>query len=174
VTYWGSSEEERVDSYACDRVIRSPTVQVFRAVDVAAPASLVFRWLCQLRVAPYSYDSLDNLGRRSPPRLIDGLDQLAVGQQFMTIFRLVAFEDGHSITLAASTRLFGRVAVTYLVVPIEHDRSRIVVKAIVAVPSNLYGSFVGWILPPGDLLMMRKQLLRLRGFAERDFATATH
>ncbi|MCK7580455.1 MAG: hypothetical protein MZV65_35625 [Chromatiales bacterium] len=62
-------------------------------------ARIVFRWLCQLRVAPYSYDWIDNLGRTSPGVLLPGLDALEAGQRFMTIFRLVAFAPGESITL---------------------------------------------------------------------------
>ncbi|MCX5731216.1 MAG: hypothetical protein NTY18_07665 [Deltaproteobacteria bacterium] len=35
-------------------------------VTVAAPATVLFRWLCQLRVAPYSYDRLDDGSPRHP------------------------------------------------------------------------------------------------------------
>src|SRR5256885_7618584 len=110
----------------CDPLLADPDGVYHRAVDIDAPAALVFRWLCQLRAAPYSYDWIDNLGRRSPRQLIEGLDQLEVGQRFM-IFRLVSFEAGRSITLDSSTALFGRVALTYRVTATEPGRSRLVV-----------------------------------------------
>jgi hypothetical protein len=102
---WGSSAHERALTYPCDALLDDPDGVLFRAVDIAAPSALVFRWLCQLRVAPYSYDWIDNFGRRSPRRLIDGLDQLEVGQRFI-IFRLASFEPGRSITLDSTTALF--------------------------------------------------------------------
>src|SRR5260221_14022454 len=88
---WGSTAEERALAYPCDRVLPESDAEYFRAVDVDAPPAVAFRWLCQLRAAPYSYDLLDNLGRRSPPTLTPGPDALAVGQRGMTIFTLVRF-----------------------------------------------------------------------------------
>lgn len=36
----------------CDRHFADPEDAYFRAIDVAAPAPVLFRWLCQLRAAP--------------------------------------------------------------------------------------------------------------------------
>jgi hypothetical protein len=167
---WGSSVRERAAAYPCDGLIDRPDGVVFRAVDIAAPAGLVFRWLCQLRVAPYSYDWVDNLGRRSPRQLIPGLDQLEVGQRFMIMFRLVSYEDLRSITLDSSTLIFGRVAGTYRLVPTNDHQSRLVVKLVYRAPRGLLGSVLRLFLPAGDLVMMRKQLLPLKAFSERDAA----
>jgi len=169
VTTWGSSAAERAAEYPCDGLIERPHV-VFRAIDVNAPAPLVFRWLCQLRVAPYSYDCIDNLGRRSPRRLTPGLDHLAIGEQFMAMFRLVEFEDGRSITLDSDTALFGRVAGTYRVDPVADDRSRLVVKFAFAGRNGVHDRALSLFLPAGDLIMMRKQLLTLKALSERDAA----
>src|ERR671918_2480588 len=134
---WGVTPEERELEFPCDRHLSDPDDAMYRAVTVDASAPIVFRWLCQLRVAPYSYDWIDNLGRRSPRRLTEGLVELEVGQRIMTIFRLAALEEGRSITLDTTTPLFGRVAVTYQVTPTATDRSRLVAKlAFVAPPRS--------------------------------------
>ena len=96
---WGMTAAERTLSFPCDRYLSLFDAAYFRAVPVRAPASIVFRWLCQLRVAPYSYDWIDNGGHPSPRELIPGLDQLQVGQSVMTIFQLVDFEPNRHLTL---------------------------------------------------------------------------
>jgi hypothetical protein len=167
IDHWGSSPAERAASFPCDDLIESPDRVLFRAIDIEAPATLVYRWLCQMRVAPYSYDWIDNLGRSSPRQLIDGLDRLEVGQQFL-IFRLAAFEPGRSITLDSTTPWFGRVAITYRVEPVDEARTRLVVKLAFVAPTGPLGVVGRLLLPAGDLVMMRKQLCTFRDLAERD------
>jgi hypothetical protein len=164
---WGVIEEERRRPYPCDDHLPGFDQEMFRGVDVAAPPSATFRWLCQLRVAPYSYDWIDNLGRRSPRELTDGLDRLELGQRFMTIFRLVEFDLGRSITLHHRGGLFGEVVVTYAVESRPSTgASRLLAKLLVRYPAGRRRRPMAFALPWGDLVMMRKQLHTLKALAE--------
>ena len=58
--------------------------------------------------------------------------------------------------------------ITYRVDPVDADSCRLVAKLTFRTPSNLYGWVVCRVLPLGDLVMMRRQLLNLRDLAERD------
>jgi hypothetical protein len=136
---------------------------------VRASAPAVFRWLCQLRAAPYSYDWIDNLGRKSPRTLTPGLDQLAVGQRAMSIFELVAFEAGRHVTFRTrrfAARLFPAVAITYLLVPVTPTETRLLAKLALEVRPGRVGRIALFLIGWGDLVMMRKQLLTLRDLAE--------
>jgi hypothetical protein len=155
---WGATPAERAAPYPCDGYVRGPVEAWFRAVDVDASPAAMFRWLCQLRVAPYSYDLVDNLGRRSPRELTPGLDDLAVGQRMMTIFTLVDFVRDRELTVELTDRrarlMFGDLAVTY-----RTSKGRLVAKlAVAATP-------LSWprrrLLAWGDLVMMRRQLHNL-------------
>jgi hypothetical protein len=169
IRHWGSTEEERAQSYPCDRLLADADDALFRAVDVDAPPAVAFRWLCQLRVAPYSYDWIDNRGKTSPSELTPGLEELAVGQRVMRIFRLASFEKDRHLTLvlddAGGRKAFGEIAVTYQVVAREGG-SRYVVKMLVQRPRGVRRLLAG-LLPLGDLVMMRKQLRTLGAHAAR-------
>jgi hypothetical protein len=167
---WGSTAAERARRFPCDGLVPEPSESLFRAVDVEAPAHVLFRWLCQLRVAPYSYDWLDNLGRQSPRRLTPGLERLAVGQRLMTFFDLVGFEPDRHLTVVArgpGVHATGsELAVSYVVVPRGERSARLVVKLVVRYPRGPLGWAMRAFLPWGDLVMMRKQLLTLKQLAE--------
>jgi hypothetical protein len=167
---WGSTPVERAGPFPCDRHLNGPSHALFRAVDVEAPPEAVFRWLCQLKVAPYSYDWIDNFGRRSPTSLTPGLELLQVGQRVMTMFELVEFERDRHLTMVLKApipgTLLGRLAASYVVVPRGKSGSRLIVKLVVQYPTGAVGWSLRFILPWADLVMMRKQLLTLKHLAE--------
>jgi hypothetical protein len=154
--------------FPCDPHIPDADDACFRAVTIDAAAPIVFRWLCQLKLAPYSYDWIDNWGRRSPQELVPGVERLDVGQRVM-IFRLVEFELDHHLTIVLDRMrwCFGDVAISYVVVPERADRCRLLVKLLVNHPGpRALRPLVRWVGPLGDLVMMRRQLLNLKGLAE--------
>jgi hypothetical protein len=108
--------------------------------------------------------------RRSPRHLTPGLDDLRIGQRIVTVFRLAAFEHDRHITavLRGTSPLFDELAMTYLIVPEAERSSRLVVKVAIRYPRNPIGLVTRAVLPAGDLVMMRKQLLTLRALAQRD------
>ncbi len=166
---WGSRPDERAARFPCDTLVPDPDVTLFRAITVAAPAALTFRWLCQLRAAPYSYDWLDNGGRQSPRRLTSGMDDLALGQRVMYIFRLADYARDRHLTLTLGgrwARLFGEGAITYRVVATTSEASRIVVKLAMRYPWWGRWRVARAFFAYGDLIMMRKQLRTFKELAE--------
>jgi len=168
---WGVEPAERGLAFPCDRLPEKFDADYFRGVTVHASPATTYRWLCQLRAAPYSYDGLDNWGRRSPRQLIPGLENLKIGQTVMTIFNLIDFEPDRQITCrikprTSPSRLFGDVVVSYLIVPRSDRECRLLAKLRVSYPQGPMGRLMRVVLPPGDLVMMRRQLLNLKGLAE--------
>lgn len=167
ITAWNATAEERAARYPCDAYLEPPWRGLVRAIDVAAPAPVVFCWLCQLKIAPYSYDLLDNRGRRSPRTPTPGADDLAVGQTFL-VFTITDYEQDRHISgtgRAPFTRTYGPLAVTYLVRPRSPNNCRLVVKLDVATNGRAQ-RFRAAGLALGDLIMMRKQLRTLKALAE--------
>lgn len=168
---WGATQAEVARRYPADDLYDGPALTLTRAVSAAAPAELGWRWLCQLAVAPYSYDWIDNLGRRSPTTLTPGAEHLELGQ-LATVFRLTDVTPGHQWTgrtTGGPQRAFGDVAATYAAESAGPDASRLVCRVVCRVPSwpsRARAVALAW----GDLVMMRKQLLTLADLAARDAA----
>ncbi len=168
---WGATSAEHARSYPADDAVPGPTVLMTRAIDVAVPVETTWRWLCQLAVAPYSYDWIDNRGRRSPRTLTPGAERLELDQTMAIVFRLTSFAAPHQWTgrtTPRGDRLFGPTAMTYAAEPalssIENS-SRIVCRIAVTAPHRV-GRAKAYALAWGDLVMIRKQLVTLRDLAQ--------
>ena len=149
-------------------------VLLSRAVRVRAEPPVVFGWLGQLRVAPYSYDLIDNRGRRSPPTMTR-TDPIVTGQTFAEIFTLTSFEPDRSITLELTDRAalvaFGPLTIVYRTLP---DGACTVLRCdlLLPRPRNRLERLRQLLLAWGDLVMMRRQLLNLRRLSERTASLA--
>ena len=71
--------------------------ELLRCIEVGANASDIFVWLKQLRIAPYSYDFIDNNGRKSPDYIIENLPPLKVNTHYLLAFHIFGFEENSFI-----------------------------------------------------------------------------
>jgi hypothetical protein len=170
---WGADAIERHAPSPADLAAPDADEHWVRAIDVAAPPALFWRWICQLRGAPYSYDWIDNLGKRSPQQLTPGLDQPAVGQTVLRIFRIASFaRDEHlTVMLDSTSRPRPPYAMAYVITPKGPSASRLVVHIRASAPHGLpkrARRALLAMLAPVDLMMTRRQLRNLKALAERD------
>ena len=165
---WGATAEDLARHYPADDALDVDALALTRAVSIDAPAERVWLWLCQLAIAPYSYDLIDNRGRRSPEQLVPGVEDLRLGQRMAVVFDLVEVDPGHhwtGVTHRGATRLFGPVATTYAAEPAGTGSSRLVCRIVVGQAGPLSWTRAR-LLAWGDLVMMRRQLLNLKRLAE--------
>lgn len=158
---WGVSDGEVVRPYPCDDFVISPTLQAWRGVSVEAPVEAVWPWVAQVRLAPYSYDWIDNLGRRSPRDLVE-LPEPRVGDRFTAaggrqLGRIVSVDPGEQLTGA----ILGAF-MSYVLVPQDRRTSRLLLKLVMRT-----NRLVAVGLSIGDLIMARRQLLNFKRLAER-------
>jgi len=157
---WGVVDSETRRHYPCDEFVSSPTLEAWRGVSVHAAPEVVWPWLTQVRIAPYSYDWIDNSGRRSPRRLL-GLSEPRVGEAFTTaggreLGRIVSVDTGRELT----GRILGAY-MSYVLVPAEQGSTRLLLKVVMSTNRLLAPA-----LCVGDLIMARRQLMNLKELAE--------
>ncbi|NHO79860.1 SRPBCC family protein [Micromonospora sp. CMU55-4] len=157
---WGVSDDETLGRYPCDDFVPAPTLQAWRGVSVDAPPAAVWQWVGQIRLAPYSYDWIDNLGRRSPQQLVD-LPEPVAGEPFTTAGgrrrgRILAVDPGRHLTASIMDAVL-----SYVLVPDGGNTTRLLLKVVMR--TNPVIALGGCL---GDLVMARRQLLNLKRLAE--------
>jgi hypothetical protein len=158
---WGVRDAEVRRHYGCDDFVPAPTLEAWRGVTVHAGPEHVWARVRQVRLAPYSYDLVDNLGRRSPRELRD-VPEPRIGDPFTRAFgrdqgRVVAVDRGRELTAT----IMG-AHMTYAVLP-GAQGTRLLLKVVARTTR-----WVAPVLSIGDLVMARKQLLTLKALAQDD------
>jgi len=159
---WGVTDEEVGLKFPCDDWVGPRTKQAWRGVTVHASAGELWPWVTQVRLAPYSYDWIDNLGRRSPQSL-DSLDEPEVGENFTCAAGL---KLGRILSVTPQRQLTGRIAgtvISYVLLeqPFEEPLTRLLMKLVTDMSRLVAGP-----LCIGDLVMARRQLLNFKRLAE--------
>ena len=156
---WGVTDAEVARRYPCDDVVPAPVLQVWRGVTVRATPELVWPWVTQLRLAPYSYDWIDNLGRRSPQEL-GPLTQPVIGQHFTTA---AGRPFGKVLSVLPAEQLTASIAGTVMsyVLVADGSSTRLLLKLVAR-----RQRWLAPLLSVGDLVMSRRQLLNLKFLAE--------
>jgi hypothetical protein len=126
---WGVTQAEIDRRYPCDQFVPEPGLQLWRAVTVHVPPDRVWPWIIQIRLGPYSYDWVDNLGRRSPRRLRN-LPEPVPGDAFTSALggrdlgRILVITPGQALT----AEIMGAV-MSYVLVP-HGSNTRLLLKVV--------------------------------------------
>ncbi|MCD9197792.1 hypothetical protein [Aeromicrobium wangtongii] len=156
---WGVTNAETSLRYPCDDLVLNPAWQAWRGITINASRDVVWPWVAQIRLAPYSYDWIDNGGRHSP-RELQGLAEPKVGDPFSAtagrpVGTILAVEPGVHLT----AKILG-VHMSY-VLEDAGQTTRLLLKL-----AAHNGRALGPLFAVGDLVMARKQLLNLKELAE--------
>lgn len=159
---WGVTVDETLLHFPCDEWVKRPTLVAWRGVTVRTSAKDLWPWVTQVRLAPYSYDWIDNLGRRSPQAVV-ALPAPIVGENFTSVAgkkvgRILSVDQCHHVT----GRIAGAVISYVLLQHPDAPTTRLIMKVTTELPRPLAP-----LLSLGDLVMARRQLLNWKHLAER-------
>jgi hypothetical protein len=175
--HWNASVDEIASVMPGDELIDAPQLNATRSITIAAPPEHVFPWIRQMgfgRAGWYSYDLIDNLGRRSATRIHPEWQNVNSGDRVPggpIDFTAVTVDEPRVVVLALGQPNAGsaRVAFTlaYRLDSIDDtSATRLVtrVRSRIDLPAGRLAA--RYLLGPGDGIMLRKQLANLRRRAE--------
>jgi hypothetical protein len=163
-----------------DELIRHAAGSLTHAITVHCSRRELWPWLIQMgadRAGWYSYDVLDNGGRRSAERIMPGLQSPSVGAVFPALpgrrdgFILLESEPTRWLVLGWSdTDSSLLVTWSFMLIEIDENTTRLVVRARAADGYRFHGlpkAFGLWLVRVVHFVMERKQLLEIARRAER-------
>ena len=163
--HWGARPDEIDGPFVGDELVPDATLLATRSISLDAAPSEVYPWLAQMgfgKAGWYSYDWLDNLGRRSateirPEWQVDEGDEIPGGP---IDFTAPVARPGEAFVLAMLRRRIG-FTLAYDLRP-EGTGTRLVTRLRVRLRFPGGRLIERLVLGPGDGVMVRRQLLGIR------------
>lgn len=167
---WGATADEIASSMPGDDIVADARLIATRSITLSAPPEKVFPWLRQMgfgRAGWYSYDLLDNLGRRSATRIHDEWQTLSNGDPVpggpVDFIAALVEPPQHLVLHFGPTANKQRRIDFTLAYDLRDDPAgtRLVtrVRARIDAPGGRLAERL--VLGPGDGVMLRRQLLGL-------------
>lgn len=193
---WGATDEEVRRPFPGAGIIPGATRSATMAVTVDAPPAEVWPWLVQMgadRAGWYSWDRLDNFGRRSADRIHPEWQAIAVGDRFLARpdgsewWEVAALESGHFLCLRMSLDLRGRPfdprgtrprystdsTWGFLLEELPGGSTRLVVSGYWSLQPRWFQPIMSFlVLEPSHWVMQTRQFANLRRLVGRDAAGA--
>lgn len=173
--HWGATTAEIDAPMAGDDLIEGDAVDGTRAISIDAPRELVFDYLRQMgfgRAGWYSYDLLDNLGRRSADEINDEWLVQQAGEEVpggpIAFIAPIVDRPNAYVLQVPQRRVTGHQLDFTLAYELKAigDATRLVSRVRIAINGPL-GRPLAVALLAGDGAMVRKQLLGIAERAER-------
>ena len=167
---WGATRDEIEGSVVGDELCPDARIVATRCISIAAPPDVVFPWLRQMgfgRAGWYSYDWIDNLGRRSARAINPAWQTLAHGETIPggpADFEAIIVEPPTALVMrlvrkGRATRAINFVLAYELRPTAEGTRVVTRMRARVDAPGGRIIEKL--LLAPGDGIMLRRQLLNV-------------
>jgi len=173
---WGASDVELALDLPGDDFICDPSFNATRAITINAPPEMIWPWIVQIghkRAGWYSYDWIDNLGRRSFDYIDPTLQTLEEGDV------ISASPDGrhgfHVHTVRPCEHLLlgnpGELSWVFFLRPISENQTRLITRVRLKYKWLRPEIVFYLLLDVGDIVMMRRCMLGIKERAEA-FASA--
>jgi proline iminopeptidase len=192
--HWGTTLDERTRILPGDGLVPGEGSISTMAVDIRAPAAAVWPWLAQMgtdRAGWYSWDRLDNGGRRSAQELDASWTHVNEGDRLATVpgrswFDVAHVEPDRSLVLRASLDLRGRpfdpgagrprgfvdARWEFFLDPRSDDTTRLIVRSGASSGPRGLSDIMNWLFwHPAHVVMQLRQLHQLRLRCEQPAAT---
>ena len=146
--------------------------ELLHCTEISANSSDIFVWLKQMRIAPYSYDFIDNNGRKSPDYIIKNLPPLKVNTHYLLSFHIVEFDENSFIVCRFCEPINTPISLYMKCLFLEYriveqgDKSQLWCKIRGYINTNMASRGFFYTFSLMNKVMMAKQLKNIKKLSE--------